>query len=119
MEERTEKSCIDQEAGVEICGGSPETYLEVLKVVQGYGEEKRALIQKSFDMQDWKTYGNEVHAMKSSAAGIGAVSLSEEAKALEEACDKGDLEYIGSHQQAFNELLRKVLEEIDSILQGK
>lgn len=117
MGKELETSCIDQTAGVETCGGSRETYLQILALMQGYGNEKRALIQKSFEERDWITYGNEVHAMKSSAAGIGAFSLSEAAKALEEATDERNMDYVNSHQKEFEELLEKVFGEIDRILE--
>lgn len=68
------------------------------------------------ESKDWDNYRILVHALKSTSLTIGAVSLSEGAKALEMAAKDGDVDYILSHNQEVMEkytgllnVLRKVL----------
>lgn len=68
------------------------------------------------ESKDWDNYRILVHALKSTSLTIGAVALSEEAKALEMAAKDEDVDYILSHHQEVMEkytgllnVLRKVL----------
>ncbi len=47
----------------------------------------------------WNKYTTIVHALKSTSLTIGAVNLSEEAKALEMAAKEGDVDYIRLHHK--------------------
>lgn len=109
---------INQEIGMETCGNSQEIYRQILTLMLSYEKEKEKgqALMDSYKNQDWKLFGNEVHALKSSASGIGAAKLSEAARDLEAAVDEGDLAFVEAHQEAFFRLLQETLLEIHSIL---
>ena len=117
MENGAEGSLINQEAGIEICGGNREIYLQILTLMLDYeGGEKGQMLTDSYKNHDWPLFGNEVHALKSSAAGIGAVALSKAAKEMETAIDEEDFNYVENHQEAFFKLLQDTISEIHTIL---
>lgn len=118
MGKEMEGSIIDQEAGLEVCGNSQEIYQQILALMLSYEEEKGQVLTDSYKNQDWKLFGNEVHALKSSAAGIGAAVLSKAARELEEAVDAEDYAFVETHQKAFFEVLHDTLSEIHTILEA-
>lgn len=118
MEKEKDAGRINQEAGLEICGGSREVYREILALLLTYENEKGQLLKASYQNQDWKLFGNEVHALKSSAAGIGAETFSAAARSMEEAVDAGDFDFVAKHQESFFQLLGDTLLEIHTILEA-
>ena len=85
-----EQTLLDTKSGLTNCG-SPEDYLETMKLFAEAYAENRAAIQNFFDAQDWKNYTIRVHALKSSARIIGASGLGAQAAALEAAGNAGDV----------------------------
>lgn len=69
-------------------------------------------IEELFAKQDWDNYRIEVHGIKSSMKAIGAMELSEEAKALEAAGKEGDIPYILSHHE---KMMQFFIRDIHSI----
>ena len=117
MENGAEGSLINQEAGIEICGDNREIYLQILSLMLDYeGGEKGRMLTDSYKNQNWPLFANEVHALKSSAAGIGAAVLSKAAQEMETAVDKEDFNYVENHQEAFFKLLQDTISEIHTIL---
>jgi HPt (histidine-containing phosphotransfer) domain-containing protein len=81
----------DEEFYVEIIG----TYVE---------NDKRRLIADTYAAENWKDYETYVHALKSTSLNIGAVELSEHAKALEFAAKEGNYDYIReNHKKIYDE----------------
>ncbi len=72
-------------------------YVEMLK--EYLKADKVSKLNQFFAEEDWNNYGTLVHALKSTSLTIGAVHLSEEAKALEMAAKEGDENYIRSHHK--------------------
>lgn len=106
---------LDARAGVSYCAGSEAIYREVLK---SYALGKlRDEIVEYYEKQDWKNYGVKVHALKSTSLNIGAVELSEFAKALENASRNGDIDFVRSQHEnilkEYDELLDKLREVLD------
>lgn len=116
MENQTKGSLIDQAIGIKNCGNNRDIYLQIIRLMLEYETGKGQIIKDSYAQEDWKLYGNEVHALKSSAAGIGAMTLSAEARALEGAVEREDYSYVKEHHEGFLELLGNVLTEIRAIL---
>lgn len=83
------QTLLDTKSGLTNCG-SPEDYLETLRLFAEAYEENAATIQSFFDTADWKNYTIRVHALKSSARIIGASELSDLAAALEQAGNAED-----------------------------
>ena len=95
----------------------PSNYQEILKIFCDYGAEKKREIQNLYEKHDWKGYAIEVHALKSTSLGIGAVRLSELAKRLELAAKEEKEEMIFAEHDAAMEEYRMVLEEIEKDLE--
>ena len=104
---------LDVDTGLAYCMDK-DFYQEMLK--EYIQSEKTASIEQYLESKDWDNYRILVHALKSTSLTIGAVALSEEAKALEMAAKDEDVDYILSHHQEVMEkytgllnVLRKVL----------
>lgn len=85
---------VDIARGLQSCGGNRANYLELLKVVCEDGVRKCALLRQYAANKDYEAYTIEAHALKSVAASIGAMSLSELAKAHEFAGHNKDYDLI-------------------------
>ncbi len=85
---------VDVKAGLSLCGGNAEAYLAVLKTFMETADDSILKIETYSQNRDYKNYTTEVHGLKSSALAIGAVSLSEMAKKLEEAGREEDYKQI-------------------------
>ncbi len=88
-----EKNVINIKNGVEFSGGR-DLFKETLKMFKGSIDEKADEIEEYYFQDDYKNYGIKVHALKSAARLIGANELSDRAKALEEAVNNDDIEFI-------------------------
>ena len=98
---------LDARAGLGYCAGSEGIYTEALK---SYAVGKlRDEIEECYEDEDWKKYGIKVHALKSTSLNIGAVELSEFAKALETASRNGDTAFIKAQHE-------NIMKEYDEIL---
>ena len=94
---------IDAQAGLKNCG-SEEGYRSVLSVFHQTAKDKADEIEALYQKDDFKNLTIKVHALKSSARIIGAQSLSDLAKELEEAGKCGDREFIDGNLE---ELLKR------------
>ncbi|MBD5470461.1 MAG: response regulator [Lachnospiraceae bacterium] len=98
---------LDARAGLGYCAGSEGIYTEALK---SYAVGKlRDEIEEYYEAEDWKKYGIKVHALKSTSLNIGAVELSEFAKALETASRNEDIAFIKAQHE-------NIMKEYDEIL---
>lgn len=79
--------------GIRACGNE-DIYRDVVIQFSESIQDKIDEILMAYANQDYKTYTVLVHALKSSARLLGANELSEMAKALEDAGDKGNLMFI-------------------------
>ena len=84
---------LDVEKGFLYCGGKDD-YIKVLKVYSASAEQIKEKLEICYQQQNWKDYTIQVHAIKSSMLGIGAVNLSEQAKKLEAAGKEERISYI-------------------------
>ena len=93
---------LDTKLGMGYCMNDEDFYVEML---QTYLEnENREQLNKTFEAEDWKNYETYVHALKSTSLNIGAVTLSEQAKALEFAAKEKNYDYIRqNHMSVMNE----------------
>lgn len=86
-------SNLDTASGIQYCG-SEEAYLDALTVFAESIVPGTKEIAKYYETEDWQNFTTKVHALKSTARLIGAKELSERAKALEDAGNKGTIETI-------------------------
>ncbi len=72
----------------------------MLRLFSAQGEEKRTEIAALYESADWTDYAIKVHALKSTSLTIGAEALSAQAKELELAGKRGDVDFIRAHHHA-------------------
>jgi len=84
---------LDISKGILYCGNQ-ENYLEILSSQRDSGKDIIEQAQSLYEKADWKNYIIVVHGIKSSMMSIGAVKLSEMAKALEFAGKSEDFDFI-------------------------
>lgn len=101
---------IDVQAGIELCGGE-ESYLEVLKAFVTNAPVQQRNLSQSLKLGDYRRYTVSVHALKSAAASIGALKLSEISRMHEEAGNKENIAYI-------NEDFVNLIEEYGEIVKA-
>lgn len=89
---------LDKKTGMAYCGGE-ENWLEILKVFGDSAEENKAKLEELYQTKNWNEYTIFIHGVKSSMRTIGAIPLSEMAKALEQAGKAGDIAYIEVHHE--------------------
>ncbi len=98
---------IDYNVGI-TNSGNEETYRSLLEVYYNSITPNHDEICSYYDNEDWKNYTVKVHALKSSSLLIGAVTLSEEAKELEMAGKRDDIEYIRANHAGVMEHLKNL-----------
>ncbi|MDR2796839.1 MAG: response regulator [Treponema sp.] len=104
--------------GIEMTGGSLDTYMDILGIFWTESMEKLGQLNACLAAGDMGLYTIYVHAVKSTAATIGAEALSEQAKALEVAGRIEDRTYIEQYHGPFLEDFTKLLERINHALQA-
>lgn len=104
-----EATVIDKETGITYCGGMEELYDEVVEQYCAQGADYIEQIQKFVKEQDWKNYQIVVHGIKGSSLTVGAVALSEKAKALEMAAKSNQIDFILTENDSFLSSYQKVL----------
>lgn len=78
--------------------------------------DKTTELEKFLETKDWKNYKTLIHAVKSGSLMIGAVSLSEEAKALEMASSDEDENYILSYHSEVMERYKSLLSSLRTLM---
>ena len=101
--------------GLNYCMDSKEFYLESLQIF--IDADQRETIAGHYAAEDITNYRIAVHALKSAALTIGAVLLSDHAKALEMAAKANDTAFIRSHHDALMEEYTEVLEGIGKVVE--
>jgi HPt (histidine-containing phosphotransfer) domain-containing protein len=107
---------LNTKAGMSRTGGSAEAYLRMLSIFKSDGREKIGEIKKCLDTGNLPLFTICVHALKGAAANIGAVGLSESAKALEAAGKREDRVFIREHIGALLSDLESLLRNIDEAI---
>lgn len=104
---------LDVDMGLSYCGQDEDFYGAILRdyIQSGRDIELHAF----YEAGDWENYRTKVHALKSTSLTIGAVQLSEAAKALEMAAKSGDIDYIQSNHQKAMELYADLINSMKEI----
>ncbi|MCR4754010.1 MAG: response regulator [Lachnospiraceae bacterium] len=89
--------------------GSVENYKNVLNVHATNGPDNIDKIRRLFDEKNITDYTIYIHALKSSMASIGAETLSEMAKDMEQAGKDGNLSYIEAHHEMLMEEYERII----------
>ena len=112
---RMEKVDIDEALRIHKTG--IKNVLELMVLFYEDGLNKVDLIRKYADEGEFKSYEIEVHGLKSAAANIGAVDLSNEAKEHEYAAKDEDEEFVTSNYEKLAADYREVLDELRKMLE--
>lgn len=107
---------IDQKAGLIYCGGSEEMYHVILDTFRKQKDRYHNGLKGYFAKNDWKNYAILTHSLKSTAATIGAKTLSEQARRHETAAKTKDAKTIRENFDALLALYDEVLEEIGKMI---
>ncbi|MDR2592659.1 MAG: response regulator [Chitinispirillales bacterium] len=107
---------VDVEKGLSISGGKGTHYIRTITMFYEDGFEKIKEIRNCMEIGDMQLYATHVHGLKSAAASIGAISVSEEAKALETAWKENNEIYINEHNGKFLMNLEALLHNIGKLL---
>ncbi|MBQ3559617.1 MAG: response regulator [Agathobacter sp.] len=99
---------LDISKGIMYCGNQ-ENYLEILTSQRDSGKDIIEQAQSLYEKADWKNYVIVVHGIKSSMMSIGAVKLSEMAKALEFAGKGEDYDFIRKEHAAMIKEFERVM----------
>jgi CheY-like chemotaxis protein len=120
----TESSCqeaikiegLDTARGILQTGGTFELYLDTLTVFCEDAQMQKDRIMNSLDSCDLGLFTTYIHALKSAAANIGAIELSNDAYILEEAGQNADLAFIKANIDQFLKELDKSIQNISTAL---
>ena len=110
------ESCgIDKAVGMKYCEHDEELYDSLLEQYVEEADEKRTKLDEFLKAKDMKNYAIIVHALKSSSLMIGAVRLSENARALELQSKAGSIEYVEKHHDDLMEEYKILTDAICSV----
>ena len=107
---------LDLETGLSYCANDIEFYKEMIEAY--LDNAKQDQLEAAYKAEDWENYTILIHGVKSTSLTIGAVQLSEAAKALEHAAKEGNAGYIKQNQVAFMEEYRKLIDDISAVIKG-
>ena len=105
---------LDVRTGMKYCMDSEEFYLEMLE--EYVQSDRTQMMEQCVQQMDWKNYQIQVHSLKSNSLSIGAVELSEHAKAMEMAVKDGHMDYVEQERvnllNEYKEILQRIKEEL-------
>ena len=99
---------LDKATGLAYCMNDENFYNEMLD--EYVNSDKTKDLNESLDKADFESYRITVHAVKSSSLTIGAIKVSEDAKALEMACKENNLDYVKQNHKVFIDEYTTLLE---------
>ena len=106
---------VNVELGLGYCAGDGNFYREMLRTFAAQAQEKHDEIASLYESADWEGYTVKVHALKSTSLTIGAEALSAQAKELELAGKRGDIDLIHARHAA----LMRAYEELCAQIAGQ
>ena len=109
---------IDVEKGLSRMRGKQDRYLKILSIFYKEGLEKIDQIDACMANEDIGLYTTHVHALKSASANVGADKLSKDSEILESAGNRKDWDYISKHNAEFMLQYKKILENINAVLES-
>ncbi len=103
---------MDTKLGVSRVGGDFDTYIDIVSMYYKDGVKRTTSILSFYKEKNINDFKIEVHALKSASASIGALAISDRAKALEDAAIKGDWVFIDQNTTEFLDDFHLLLEDI-------
>lgn len=116
MEQKQKMAGVDIAVGLKHTGGDEALYREILEITYRDGSGKIKEIHHLSEVGDIKNYTIQAHSLKSVAANIGAMELSELAKRHEFAGKEQNRAYIEETAPLLLKQYQEVLDEIEKYL---
>lgn len=107
---------LDTTMGLGYCMNDESFYREMLS--EYVKNDKRVELENSVAKGDIESYRIAIHSLKSTSLTIGAVQLSEMAKALEIACKEGNIEYVREQHEKCMDAYKMVLDKLSKFLEA-
>ena len=115
--EKLSEHGFDTAAGIEYSAGMEEFYIEMVQTFADGYDEKAKEISEDYEKENLENYRTRVHALKSTAKMIGAMSLSEMALGQETAAKEGNLEEVKSGYEPLMKAYKECVDVIYTCLQ--
>jgi CheY-like chemotaxis protein len=109
-----EVELLNTQDGIAYCGGV-SNFIDTIKMFYDSIDDNSKALEEAFDQNDIKMYTIKVHALKTAARIIGAKTLSDKARALEDAGKEDNWEFIELHHQDLMIMYRAYLELLDKL----
>jgi HPt (histidine-containing phosphotransfer) domain-containing protein len=109
-----EVELLNTQEGIAYCGGV-SYFIDTIKMFYDSIDDNSKALEEAFDQNDIKMYTIKVHALKTAARIIGAKTLSDKARALEDAGKEDNWEFIELHHQDLMIMYRAYLELLDKL----
>ena len=113
IEEKISPS-IDFDMGLANCMGDKDFFKEIAE--EFITSDKTAELEKHFAAEDWNEYRITAHALKTTSQVIGAIELSEKAKAQEFSARDGNIDDVKKNHADLLTTYKKVREELKAWL---
>ncbi|HOO27666.1 MAG TPA: ATP-binding protein, partial [Lachnospiraceae bacterium] len=110
---------IDICSGLKKCDNNVDDYLQILKIVYEYGENKCTELEQYIAAGNYKDYVIAVHALKSVAVSIGAQELFSMARIYEMAGRNAQTEFLDENNKKLLTAYRMLIANIGAVLQEK
>lgn len=108
---------LDIGTGMTYCASNEEFYREM---VTSYVENNKLTdLESCFEAGDLENYRIQVHALKSTSMSIGALKVSEDAKALEMAAKEQRIDYIEENHAGLINEYKELLNQLHGVLSGE
>ena len=105
---------VDAATGLGYCMNDKGFYREML--AEYVKNDRRADLENAFAKSDFESYRINMHSLKSTSLTIGAVGLSETAKAIEAACKEGNIDFVRSQHEKCMADYKMILEKLSNYL---
>lgn len=99
--------------GMSYCMNSKDFYLDVLNTF--FERNIVSKIHAAYEEKQWHEYEIQVHALKSSSLSIGALTISEFARNMEDACKYGQVEFVEQNHENLMQQYKTLLQNIKTI----
>ena len=110
---------IDIDAASRYYSGDEAGFANLLELYHMDGQRKKELLPELAASGDVSRYQTEVHGLKSASANVGAMEVSNMARAQENAAAQGDTEFIARRFPALLAAYEELLENIGAFLAGR
>ena len=109
----------DVDAGIAMCAGDEDIYLEVLEAALDEGKEKIPFIRECYEKKDFERYCIEVHGLKNAARSIGANHLSDISKVQEFAVKENNLHLVDEGVEALLAEYQDLVDALEELMSNQ